>query len=1449
MNLESQQSFSTYIIGNSSLCIQCATLLLEKKHKIYGIATSDSKVEKWAQDAFIPCLYLPEENPLDTGRLFDFFSQHSFDYLFSIGNLFILRNNILGLPQRFAINYHNALLPKYGGINVTTWAIYNQEKIHGVSWHVMAEKVDAGDILKQCAIDVSEAETALTLNAKCFEAAIKSFGELIEDLAVGNVKKEAQNLDERSFFTSYQQPTPACLIDWHRSSEQIASLIRSLDFGVYPNPIGIPKIFIDGAFIITSKLDVLTSSSESPPGTILAIEKEHIVVSTTSTDVAVSGFSEIEGRPLQLSDIVERFELSPGIQFSRLAPDYGDRITAFNKKIHKHQSYWVKRLGFVQPIQLPYIERNTERTTLYDTNEPYKTNYLEVPQDVTVYHQQYIQDQAFGEYLLSVFAIYLARLTGTFKFDIGYQNSNLREAINEQSMQTLFSSYVPLSVDLDDTQQLSLGLASIKNQLKICKQRKTFSLDTMARYPELKSAPDIRSIINIVLAVVADKQELDNDDIEFGADFILKIPENAMTYSPSRILWLYKADKIDCDNVARMQAQFLVLLKSVIEKPEQSIISLPLLSDLERQQILVDWNDTACDYPRNVCIQRIFETQAEKTPHATALIFEEQSLSYAKLNQKANQLAHYLQELGVQSETLVGICLEPSFEMIIALLGILKAGGAYVPLDPAYPPTRLDFMIADSTLQFLITQKTYLGHLSNLPQNVIDLKTAEAKLAQKDVQNPPPPKGSDHLAYLLYTSGSTGQPKGVLGLHQGAVQRFAWMWRTYPFLEGEVCALKTSLNFVDSVWEIFGPLLQGIPLAIIPTNIVKDPPLFIQTLAKHKIFRLLLVPSLLKALLQEKNLAQELPHLRMWFCGGEKLTPNLCQLFHKKLKGRSLINLYGSSEVSADATYYDTSGWNSQASTVPIGRPLSNTQVYILDKWANPVPIGVAGEIYVGGAGLARGYFKRPELNAEKFVPHKFRPETDEKLYRTGDLGRYQPSGEIEYLGRLDYQINLRGFRIELGEIEAVLRTLTAIKEAVVSLYEQEGKEPLLTAYIVLMPAQTLDRLEVKTHLKKFLPAYMHPAMFVYLDVLPLNASGKINRLALPKPKFKSKKRIPAKNALELQLVQIWGQVFSLPSNTISVLDDFFALGGHSLLAAQLVAEIEKATSINLPLSTLLQAPTIRHLAEFLQKDWKSPWTYLVPVRASGDRSPLFLVPPSATTSLCFANLSHHLSNEQPIYGFDPASLDGKTPPHTTIEEIATHYLQEMCQFQPHGPYLLGGMCFGGLVAYEMAQQLQQKGQSVELLIILDAPAPTSGPSWGKSSPSYYRRLLKAYGGRIVHHTLNGTLRMALINRFIKINQSIKPVKKIQLDFTQKLQAVNIKAQQRYIAQPFLGHIALFQSSQYAAYIPNKKRWTELAQGKFDYYLYPNTTHSSFLREEGYIELIAKQLIALLADI
>lgn len=621
------------------------------------------------------------------------------------------------------------------------------------------------------------------------------------------------------------------------------------------------------------------------------------------------------------------------------------------------------------------------------------------------------------------------------------------------------------------------------------------------------------------------------------------------------------------------------LTQALIEQPERAMGAIDVLPEDERLR-LQDWNATGASYPHECCIHELFEEQVARTPDGVALVCEEQRITYGELNAAANRLAHYLRDHGVAPDVRVAVCAEPSLERVVALLGILKAGGAYVPLDPRYPRERLRYMLRDSDPALVLMHVGPEAALEGgLTAPSVDLRRDASLWRGHSTQNPRAAAVGlrpDHLAYVIYTSGSTGEPKGVMNEHRGMVNRIAVQKQFEAFTPRDVCCHKTSISFVDAVFEIFGPLCSGSRLVIIRD--ARDPVQIAATIARERITHLLTVPTLARCMLADPRIMREVATLRLWTLSGEEISAELLLALQRQLPECEFIMQYGASEVSSDAALYKTRRFTGDR--VPIGSPFANVRTYILDRRGALAPIGVVGEIWVGGVGVARGYLNKPELTAERFLPDPFAREPHARMYRTGDLGRWRPDGMLECLGRQDRQVKIRGLRVELAEVEAQLRRQAGVAEAVVLALQDERGEKRLAAYVTAREGEELQVRWLREQLLRSLPDYMVPAAYVQLEAMPLTANGKLDRRALPAPgpgASATGEYEPARGELEEALAAIWREVLQV--ECVGRADNFFALGGHSLLATRLMAQVRDTLGVDLTLPEIFDAPSLGELA------------------------------------------------------------------------------------------------------------------------------------------------------------------------------------------------------------------------------------------------------------------------------
>lgn len=777
----------------------------------------------------------------------------------------------------------------------------------------------------------------------------------------------------------------------------------------------------------------------------------------------------------------------------------------------------------------------------------------------------------------------------------------------------------------------------------------------------------------------------------------------------------------DRGTIARLAEHFARLLTACLDHSDVSVHALPLLSPAEQHTLLSQWNDTRSDDALDGTAVEGFKQQAQRTPQATAVLLGERAMSYAELAAQAARLARRLRALGVGADVPVGVSLQRSHELVVAILAVLEAGGVYLPLDPELPDDRLQFMLDDSQAKVLLTQAALRERFVADGRPVISVDedgAPEPDGGGAAVEQTPSP---DALAYLIYTSGSTGTPKGVQLGHRGLTNLMRWMCREIDLTANSRVLHKTSIGFDASLWELLAPLQVGATVVLAEPGDHRDAHAMLRTLREQAITHLMLVPSAAHALLDDEALAlsQSLRHIQF---GGEALDWELVREYRRRLPHTRLSNFYGPSEATDVATAYEIQAVADGPGVVPIGKPIANVRCHVLDAQRQPAPVGVVGELYIGGVGLARGYLKRAELSAERFVPDPWRP--GERLYRSGDLARYRSDGVIIFCGRDDHQIKLRGYRIELGEIEAALANCPGVAHAVVQRRDDRPGSQRLVAYVAgtaLQPQTLAAQLALR------LPAYMVPAAIVVLPALPLTLNGKVDLRALPAPPADpavGAGRTAPRDDVERTLCRTWAEVLGI--DEVGIDDNFFEIGGHSLLAARLFARLDKAFGRSLALGVLFAAPTVRQLAPHyrdtgIQPGQPSP--ALVALQPAGRRPPLYFLPGVFGNVVGYVDLVRALGPDQPIFGLQSIGLDGASAPIDSMQGIAQRHVSEIRAHQPHGPYAVTGVCFGATVAYEIARQLLAAGETVAYLGLI-APALREGYG-AAAGPSLATRRLK----------------------------------------------------------------------------------------------------------------------------
>lgn len=990
----------------------------------------------------------------------------------------------------------------------------------------------------------------------------------------------------------------------------------------------------------------------------------------------------------------------------------------------------------------------------------------------------------------------------------------------------------------------------------------------------------------------------------------------------------YNTDIFEEATIGRMAGHYQRLLEEMLAQPEQHITQLPFLTHHERKQVVVEWNATERAYSQNLCIHQLFEAQVERTPQALALLCKEQTWTYQELNQRANQLAYRLRELGIGPGKLVAVSMERSAEMLPALLGILKAGGAYVPLEAHTPAARFHWILNSLQVTCILTQQALLPRLwavDPLPalEYVFCLDDAEddrppgdvdvparpyrvyglAELEKMPQKNLPLQGTADDLAYIIFTSGSTGTPKGVMVTHAPVINLIEWVNRTFDVSSADRLLFITSLCFDLSVYDIFGILAAGGSIRIATGLDVQEPARLLHLLAADSITfwdsapaALLQLTPLFSSFVQENTSVSST--LRLVFLSGDWIPVSLPDQLKALFPGVRVIGLGGATEATVWSNYYPIEAVDPHWPSIPYGKPIQNARYYVLDDYLSPCPVGVPGHLYIGGLCLSQGYVNEPELTRTKFLSSPFDTQPGARIYKTGDLARWRADGNMEFLGRSDSQVKIRGFRVELGEIEAVLRLHPAIKHVVVQAYGDAQKDRRLVAYIVSQSDQTSTNAELRALVHKYLPEYMIPSTFLFLETLPVTSNGKLDRQKLPPPDFSAAQQdvpfVAPRDAIELQLSLLWEEVLQV--SPISITANFFELGGHSLLAVQLMAKIKQQFGQAFPLALLFQEATIERFATLVRQStivhFDSP---VVGLQTAGTRAPLFFAHPGGGSAFCYVALARYLGQEQPFYGLQTPGLNDEKTPYTDVRQLAAHYVQEIRVVQPEGPYHLGGWCVGGIIAYEMARQLQHEGQEVALLALLDSAPPSAGDAspndallftqfaWdlgrllGKNLPSSYKiallglldHALPTFGelpidtqgvtafitdllaelqgpdDAVPHEmlkqlTLDEQLQL-LITRVQEAHIDPSEAEQAYLRHLYLIYSTNVRAIQSYVPQMYTGNITLFRACDEVIEGAEEPvvAWEALTTGGVHVYTVPGD-HYSMLKEANVQTLAGK---------
>lgn len=1112
--MSDNESHTFFVVGETSLAAHCVEFLLEKGWFPCGLVSDDPDLQEWSNQHQVP--------------LFDdFISLPEFDFLLSIVNPRILPNNVIQLANKLAINYHDSPLPAYAGVHSTSWAILNHEKSHGITWHVIAEQIDGGEVLKQVFFPIEVDETAFSLNIKCYQHALQSFKELIVEIEENRCVFKKQDLINRSYFGSHKKPKRAGMLSWEEEAADIEILFRATDFGNYPNRFCVPKVFHEEVFFPT-QVQLLDFSSGLPAGTVVERTESQLQVTTKTQDVLL-----FFGR----GDL-QKTALAPGDRLS--VPQNLPQLEDFFSELSRYEKFWVKELQ-----RANYLDLGGCISSGFSSEA-----MVELPSTFS------------GEVLITAVLAYFYRISGQSTFTVDYHSDLPDEPF--RIMEKLVITDLPLTVSFSLQDTFASIQEKVTQLLKLLNKNKCYTKDLILRHPQLSGMT--HSTQKVLVQFVDAIQSCVLPE-RYGLGVFISLDEGKcrLISSNSASLLLNSPQHLS-----------IILENRNSNKP---LAFLPLLAPAEKE-ILLKWSGTGAlgEQKEPLFLHQLIERHASDHPSALSVVCDEMSLTYRELDAKAEELCLYLKSAGVGPEVNVAICMEKAPALVIAILAVLKSGGSFVPLDPNHPKERLSYVIEETQALLVLTQSPLKELFTGSSALCYTVDQSALLGSQKPLREEGNPLQLSHRAYVLYTSGSAGRPKGVEVEHLQLIHAIRAKEVHYN-LKSVKSLWVGSIGFDVSISTILYPLVTGGTLYFSAKVSNTDPDGIINLLRKHEVNHFCCAVSLY-ALLLTPNRQISCPALKQVSVGGETLPDALVVLHENYFPQAFLFNEYGPTECTVWCSYakvYDPV--LSLKTPVSIGKPIQHAQMYLLDENRQLLPMGVKGEIYVGGLGVARGYVNDPELTQKAFIP----ASPFGRLYKTGDLGRWQPDGQLCFLGRTDQQVKFRGYRIELEEIERVLAKVSGVQQAVVCL-KREGT--LLVAYLVLVPDFPLpSQRALRDQLQKFLPEYMIPSLFVFLDELPLTLQGKVDRKTLPDPspeKTLHESDRPPETHEEKFIAAIWSQLLKVGS--IGPRDNFFELGGHSLLALQVIIALQNALQIELPLKALYEHSTLEGFARFVSQ-------------------------------------------------------------------------------------------------------------------------------------------------------------------------------------------------------------------------------------------------------------------------
>jgi amino acid adenylation domain-containing protein len=1354
------------LLGEGTLAWRCLQMLQGTALSPSVIVSADGSLAQAASD--LTCQHFTRREDW-----LQWLHQDGCDVLLSIRNPWVLKDEELRQVRVQALNFHDSLLPDYAGMHATSWALLNGEAQHGVTWHAMSADLDAGAIAAQIVVPVAAADTALTLNAKCFDAALTAFGTVLSSLIDHGRCPLTPQQGQSRYFGLRRRPDSQGLLDVQGPCEQALRTVRALDFGHAHNPLALPKLVLGGVVVLVGEAHRARQPFTCAPGTLLQAGPDGLHVAFADGVLLLSALRSLDGADLPAPSIEALARPWFGRVLPAWLPEVRREITVLHEDVCVHERQWVSVL---KEVITPLFHHDVLSAGTHQWHELSRwCSQLEACSAATR-----------SDWAVAVFMVYMARIHQGDSGHLGLWRPDLARAGHG-----LFAACVPWPLRVDLSSTVSSHVAQTSELRRHMSELGTYSLDLRIRAPELAALPAPPDHWPVALAITSHDDSISREQ---GADLLVTISPDGLQIgccvSDLCPTWLIEA----------LDTRLATLAEAMLSTQETRLCDLPLMDEREWHQVAVSPNALVRELP-DIGIHELIAQTARRTPDADALVHGDQVLSHRELDERSSLLAKRLMGAGICKGAWVALAVSRSADAVVAILAILKAGAAYVPLDVQLPAERLGAMVKQVRPALLLTQRPHLESMREhgVATWCLDDWEAGAFCAQASGHAAGPAWGDD-VAYCIFTSGSTGVPKGVEVVHRGLVNHALAMVDQYQLSAGDRVLCSAAFSFDVSVEQMFPTLVAGACIVLRPDDLFDAMSRFDGWCRAQRVSVMALPTAWWHEWVRHLSLVggRVSQALRVIAVGTEKAQAQALLQWRESGGSHTLfLQGYGPTEATITSTMFrwrldDRSIDLSQP--LPIGRPLPNTQVHLLDALGQHVPVGVEGEIHIAGVGLARGYLGSEALTRRCFlelpVPGRGDQAQTLRMYRTGDRARWTPDGQLVFMGRVDFQVKLRGHRVELGDIESVLTRHPEAQEAVVLLRDDVGPQSCLVAYV--LSSSSPDASELIQICANALPVHMVPSHVVVLAQWPLTVNGKVDRRLLPALVMPTLHEAAIRehrwaHDLELLVARVFSAVLERDDVPLDV--SFFDLGGDSLRAMSLITQLEQALSTRLSLVDVFASPNVRLLAARLEAD-RSPDQPLVIQLRGGKGTPLWFL----AGVLLYAPLANALHGDGPVYVvFLPSEdalrkADGKLPP---VREHAQRYLSVIRAHHPQGPVAVGGFSFGGALAYEVAQLMHERGDSVSLLVLIDTCLPGSVRRGVLVRLRRQMKSLSTSGVSKIRSHLKGAvarLRASLPGQGQPVADLAPAGRSLQPEFARVLHEFESNM------KPYAGHVLLFRS-------------------------------------------------------